>query len=354
MKLIFYFFLPFFLFSNFEENILKNMSLDEKIGILFMVPISTLREDHHKNDIIHLIKNYKISNFIICSADALSLNQTLAKLNKISTLPMFIAADAEWGTAMRIKNEKIFPKNYILKNFENKDLFYIAEEIAINLKNLNIHLNLAPVVDIGKKNDYIYERSFGDNKNIVFEKALNFVNAHKKQNVFTCLKHYPGIGETNIDPHFNLPISHKTYEEILENDLFVYKKLIENNIKFIMSSHILLKNIDDLPATLSKKTIDILRNELFFKGIIITDALNMQALKNNFPFEKIILLAHLAGNDILLFADHRDDCLDDILKYRIPNAFNILKNAYLNNEININYLNEKVLKILKIKYSLNK
>jgi len=360
-----YLFLFFFIFllswelfsKSLSEEILKNMSLDEKIGQLFMVPLCPKRKDDHFKDIQKLIQNFHIGSVIVKQADPENQIKTLNYFQKQSKLPLFVSADAEWGLGMRMEKTISYPKNIYLATIENDALlFELGKEIARQLKLVGVHINLAPVVDINNnpKNLIMNERVFGKDSNIVAKKAKLIVLGMQSNNILCTAKHFPGYGDIEIDPHLGLPKAFHTFERLKNIEFIPYKELIENNLSCIMTAHILLPNIDGLPATMSKKiTNEFLRKILKFQGIIVTDALNMKALTNNYSIGDIAMLSHIAGNDILLYGDHIDPNIDDIIKRQIPIAFKAIKQAYLSKKLNIEKLNLHVLRILKAKEKLN-
>lgn len=339
-----------------SDGLLKKMSLDEKIGQLFMVPFCPNRKDAHFEDIQKLMDHYHIGGFIVKQSDPESQINALNFFQKRSKLPLIVAADAEWGLAMRMEKAISYPKNIYLGKVEDQDLLFdLGKEIGRQLRLVGAHINLAPVVDINNnpKNLIIKERVFGNDPNLVAKKAKLMVLGMQSQNILCAAKHFPGYGDIETDPHMDLPRASHTLDRLLEMEFVPYARLIESGIACIMTAHIALTNLDVLPATMSKKIIEeILRNKLQFQGIIITDALNMKALTNIYSDEEIALFSHMVGNDILLYGDHINPNIDYILNRRIPSAFEAIKQAYVSGKLDIKRLNEHVLKILKAKEGL--
>jgi len=331
------------------------MSLDEKIGQLFMIPLCPKRDDYHMQDVKKLICKYHIGGIIVKQSDPETQINCLNDLQKISKLPLIVAADAEWGLGMRMEKTISYPKNIYLSNIEDESLLYeLGCEIARQLKLVGVHINLAPVVDIDTSdNDFLSERSFGKDPSLVAKKAKVLVLGMQSQNILATLKHFPGYNAVEIDPHLNLPKTSHIKNRLENFDFIPYKELIED-VAFIMTAHILLYNISNIPASMSKEIItELLIDTLGFQGIIITDALNMKALTNLYSIEDIALYAHIAGNDILLYGDHINPNVDDIIARQIPLAFFAIKQAYLKNILDEKKLDRQVLKILKAKEKLN-
>jgi beta-glucosidase-like glycosyl hydrolase len=356
-KKIFFFVLPIYLFSIEIDQTILNMSLDEKIGQLFMAPICPKRDLSHRQDILNLINNYHIGGFIVKQSDPKSQINALNFFQKKSKYPLLISADAEWGLGMRMENTISFPKNIYLSKIKDDDILYeLGKEIARELRLVGVHINLAPVVDV---NDNINTpsiglRTIGSNLNNITDKAKKISLGMQDNNVLACLKHFPGYSDILVDPHLNLPSTNHSLERLKKVDFVPYEKLIKEDVKCIMTAHILIKELDNMPSTMSGFFItDLLRGYLNFKGLIITDALNMKALTNIYSIEEIALNAHMAGNDILLYGDHINPNIDDILKNQIPKAFLAIKKAYLDKKLDENILNKTVKRILQAKKDLS-
>ena len=355
--LFFLLFCPLFLFAiSFSEKILDQMSLDEKIGQLFMIPACPKRDFCHLNDLEKTIKKFHIGGVIVKQSDPESQIKFLNYLQSLSKYPLIVSADAEWGLGMRMEKTISFLKNMTLGAIDDDDLLYeLGKEIGLELKAVGVHINLAPVVDINcrAKNPTINIRAFSDDKNIVTKKAYLLMKGMQDENIIACLKHFPGYGDVLTDPHLDLPVAYHETKRLNEIELFPYDFLIKNSAKAIMTGHIMLPKLCNKPATMSKEILDILLNQKNYKNLLITDALNMKALTKHYSIEDIAFYSHLAGNDILLYGDHIAPNIDDILLNQVPIAFKALKEAYVTKKLDIAKLNKHVLKILKAKEKLN-
>ena len=350
-------FLPFFLFAKIDsQDILHQMSLDEKIGQLFMIPACPKRDLSHLNDLKKVIKKFHVGGVIVKQSDPTTQIHFLNHLQFLSHQPLIVSADAEWGLGMRMEKAISFPKNMTLGAIEDNDLLYeLGKEIAKELKAVGVHINLAPVIDINinPMNPTINIRAFSDDKSKVTQKAYQLMKGMQDENILACLKHFPGYGDVKVDPHLDLPIASHDRKRLEEVELYPYDFLIKNGALAIMSAHIILSKLSDKPATMSKEIIDILITDKNYKNLLITDALNMKALTNNYTIEDIALSSHIAGHDILLYGDHILPNIDDILMHQIPKAFEAIKKAYISNKLPIEKLDAHVLKILKAKEKLN-
>jgi beta-N-acetylhexosaminidase len=314
--------IPLFAKSNSKiEDIIKGLSLEQKIGQLFVVaanasfsePLEPLASAMvkpygitNKGHIETLIKQYHIGG--ICWIGK-STPQEQLKLtqyyNSISQIPLFFMQDCEWGLSLRLKNTTIFPKAAYLAQLKNRSLIYdIAQEIGFQCKKMGIHMNLAPVVDVNSNpdNPVIGVRSFSRDPIEVVACARKFIKGSHEAGILSCIKHFPGHGDTSIDSHLDLPVINHTRARLDNIELFPFRELIQDDVDAVMSAHLLVKNLDArCPVTFSKTIItDFLRNDLGFKGLIITDALGMHALTNYYKPGNIEVKALQAGHDILL------------------------------------------------------
>ncbi|MDR3647288.1 MAG: glycoside hydrolase family 3 protein [Candidatus Babeliales bacterium] len=353
------------LFADWAQETLNKLSLEEKIAQLFIIKVNNSDFTNNKNDTIQdqiinspekmrrqetirLIKKYKIGGVhLVCYGTISSCYNTIKKFQRLSKLPLLISQDFEWGLGMRLTDAISFPKNMTLGAIQNNNLIYDkAKEIGRQCKLLGVHINFGPVVDINTNhlNPVINDRSFGDDKENVTQKALQVMSGLQDENIIACAKHFPGHGDTALDSHKYLPIINHDLARLKSIELYPFKQLINKGVKAIMSAHIDVPAIDARPnrsITFSKKGItDLLQTQLGFKGLIITDDLDMKAITNFFKPEEIALEAFKAGNDILLMSKD------------IETAIKSLKDAIEKKIISETELNRRVLKILKTKQDL--
>ncbi|HJS00759.1 MAG TPA: glycoside hydrolase family 3 N-terminal domain-containing protein, partial [Flavobacterium sp.] len=258
---------------------------------------------------------------------------------------------------------------------EQKELVYeVGKQIALDLKSAGILYNLAPLADINNNpnNPVIGYRSFGENKEKVADFALEYLRGMSDAGVLGCLKHFPGHGNTNVDSHLGLPILEENLEELLANELYPFIKGIENNVDSIMIGHLAVPALNegkDTSATLSQNiTQKLLREQLGYDGLVISDALNMHSVSKLYEIKgQLEWEAFNAGNDILCFAENVPEGIQAILQNapeeRINESFNRIwkckeKVGILNSDsINTNDLNFEKAKELNAqiaKYSLTK
>ena len=327
------------------DSIYNTMNIEEKIGQLFMARISSVvGQKSFEKAKENIIKNH-IGGFIFSKGSASKSNRWINALQKKSKIPLITGMDAEWGASMRYDSINKFPWNMTLGAIQDDELIEeIGYKIGIQLKALGININFSPVVDINTNplNPIIGNRSFGEDKFEVSRKSLKMMMGMHRAGILTCAKHFPGHGETMKDSHYDLPLVKFDKNRIDSVELYPYKKLIPQGISSIMVGHLNYPALDDgIPSSLSKKIVDsLLLKELDFKGLVITDALEMKGVSEFKKYKNISLGAFLAGNDILLIPEN----LEKDLK--------VFKRAYYKNIITEERLSLSVKKILKAKYKL--
>ncbi|TMM53837.1 glycoside hydrolase family 3 protein [Maribacter algarum] len=323
----------------------SEFSLSEKVGQLFMPAafindteeeIQKLEKLIQENAIGSLCffhsrasaaTNYEGKKEVVYNAESFeTLKALIKRYQSVSKYPLLIAIDAEWGLAMRIENTPQYPYNITLGAIQKNVglVFDVGRNIAKDCKAAGIHWNLAPCIDINNNpdNPVIGYRSFGEDKINVTEKALAFIKGTQSEGILTSIKHFPGHGDTATDSHLGLPLIEKSKDELVANELYPFQKLIGEGIDSVMVGHLsvpTLANGQKISTSISKDIIKgLLRNEMGFNGVVISDALNMHAVSKNYPNKgELEWLAFEAGNDVLCFAEHIPQGIETILK----NAF---------------------------------
>jgi len=327
------------------DSLLQSMTLKEKIGQLFILPAYSNRGEEHKQEVKKLIQNQHIGSLIFFQDDAIKQANLTNYFQKKSKIPLLIGIDAEWGLKMRLKNTHGFPWNMTLGAIQNNDLIEeFGEQVAEHLKLIGAHINFAPVVDINTNpnNPIIGNRSFGEDRENVANKAIAFTKGLQSKQVIACAKHFPGHGDTSKDSHLELPTIDFLKKRIDSIELYPYKKLFKKGIASVMTAHLNVPNLTEtaaLPASLSKNVVtSLLKNELGFDGLIITDAMNMKGAANYDSPEEVNLAAFLAGNDMIN------------MPLEIYKTIKIFKKSVKNGTISKERLNHSLRKILRAKY----
>lgn len=333
------------------DDTLDNLSLEEKIGQMLMV------SDYSTSMTDELLANFnevKPGGFILFGENIKSYEQTtnlIKEIKNTSNIPLFISIDQEGGRVQRIKKlpdatVSIIPPMYNLGLTNDINLAYeVGKVIGEELRVFDINMDFAPVLDIysNPKNTVIGNRSFGTTAEIVSNMGISLAKGLENTGIIPVYKHFPGHGDTLEDSHTTLPIINKTKEELMDMELKPFIEAIENDAEIIMVSHLAVPKItgNNTPATLSKEIItDLLKEELGYEGLVITDGLNMKALTNEYTEEEIYINAINAGVDILLMPDF------DI------ETINIIKQAITSAEISEEQIDKSVSKILDLKYDL--
>lgn len=338
--------------QNWSQQTLANMSLDEKIGQLFMIAAYSNPEDakiEKQNENVmasveHLIRTYHVGGVLLKrNWEPLAQVHSIRHFQSLSKIPLFIAQDCEWGLAMRCANTMAFPKNMTLGAIQDDQLLLeLGQEIGRQCRLVGINFNLAPVVDVNSNpaNPVIGSRSFGDDPDNVARKGTLLMEGIQQNGVMACAKHFPGHGDTNVDSHHDLPIVLHDRAHLNQIELYPFKKLIDAGVMAVMSAHVVVPALSntEVPATLSSDVISkTLKGELGYQGLVITDDLMMGAIAKHYPSGEAALLAFIAGNDILLSS------------HDIPACFDQIKQAVVSGKISLDELDARVLKILKAK-----
>lgn len=291
------------------EKKLKEMSIEEKVGQMLMMGFSGKEPDYY---IKRMIKLRHIGGVILFSENIdnprqlVNLNNSLQNLamSQSPKIPLFIAIDQEGGEVVRIsEGVTVFPDAYLIGQTEDSTYAYLAaSDTAEELKAMGVNVNLAPVLDISSNSSIMKKRSFGSSPRLVADMGAKTIEGYQSHGIMACAKHFPGIGQATIDPHDQGSTIEISRESMEENELFPFKEAIANNVGMMMISHLKYSSLNsDLPATLSSEVqANLLRKELGYNGIIITDDMQMGAITKNYPLSEDCLKAILAGSDIVL------------------------------------------------------
>ncbi|WP_369047595.1 glycoside hydrolase family 3 N-terminal domain-containing protein [Tenacibaculum sp. UWU-22] len=331
--------------NKWVDSILHSMTLDEKIGQLFMVQAYSNKDAKHEKFITDLITKYHVGNLIFMQGTPEKQLELTNKYQSISKLPLLIGFDGEWGLNMRLKNTYKFPWNMTLGAIRDNTLIEaFGKQVGKQCKRLGIHINFAPVVDINTnpKNPIIGNRSFGEDKENVTQKAIAFTKGMQSVGVLASAKHFPGHGDTATDSHHTLPVVNFTKQRLDTVELYPYPKLFDAGVASVMVAHLSVPSLEAnaaLPSSLSYSiTTKLLQQKLGFLGLVITDGLNMKGAANYATSAAINLDALLAGNDLLLIPQD------------IPGTVALIKESLKKGMLTEQRINHSVKKILQAKY----
>ena len=323
------------------------LSQDEKLGQLFIVALYTNKDEAHINGVRNIVVNEKIGGLILMQDDAAREINLVNEFQKKSKIPLMIGMDAEWGLFQRIAAAHKFPWAMTLGAIQDKSLISeMSAKIAEDAKRMGINWDFAPVVDVNTNpnNPIIGNRSFGSEVPNVISSALAYSNGLQDNNILAAIKHFPGHGDTDQDSHLDLPVISHSLKRLNEIEIAPFKALIDKGIGGVMVAHLYvpaLEKTKGIPASISKNIITgILKDQLGYKGLIITDALNMGAVANKFKAGELDAMAFAAGNDIMLFSQ-------DVFTGK-----KLIQQAIDKGEISQDRVEESVKKILLTKYYL--
>ena len=331
------------IFDDYYDSAIKmvnKMTLEEKVGqmIFARMPSSGVNE---------VINDYHVGGFILFGVDFKNKtkNQVINEINSYqSDIPLLFGVDEEGGSVVRISsNSNLYPHRFDSPmNIYNKDgmdgIINDTNEKSKLLKELGLNVNLAPVADVSTdKNDFIYDRTLGRDCEEVSEYIREVVKTYNDNNIGSCLKHFPGYGN-NVDTHTGIAIDNREYNEFENKDFLPFKAGIEEGVPSILVSHNIVMSMDkDKPASLSLKVHKILRDDLGFTGIIMTDDLAMDAITkySDDPYVEAVN----AGNDLLITTDYKKT-YESIIK------------GVNDGSIDMERINESVTRIIAWKYKL--
>ena len=356
----------------------KGMSLDQKLGQMLCLDFRTWNGSpvtEINDEIRNIIHRYHIGSVILFSENFVNRKQTKRLINDLKQAsvnagdpPLLICVDQEGGRVERFAfgRKKLKNNSEISSSKEpEKAAFEKGKTIGRELADLGINCDLAPVVDVNSNplNPIIGVRSFGKDAKTVCNCGVSFMKGLHKYKVASAAKHFPGHGDTSVDSHIGLPRVNKTMDELRKLELLPFIAMIKAHVDMVMTAHIEFPKVETktvvskkdgkrifIPATLSKTILtDILRNKLKFQGVIITDAMNMKAISDNFGEIEAVKMAVLAGADMI--------CMPVTLKGardipKLDNLVRTLKSSVFSGEIDINLINKSVNRICSLKLKI--
>ncbi|WP_235297955.1 glycoside hydrolase family 3 N-terminal domain-containing protein [Portibacter marinus] len=325
---------------------LEKMTIEEKIGQLFMIRAHSDKGPDHIAEVERYIRNYKVGGLCFFQGTPEKQAQLTNQYQELSDRPLLIGIDGEWGLGMRFPRHSIsYPRQLALGAIQDNRLIYdMGAEVARQMKRIGIHVNFAPVADVNNnsENPVINDRSFGENPSNVASKSFAYMKGMQDHGLMACAKHFPGHGDTNTDSHHDLPVIPHGKDRLDSVELMPFKLLTEKGIESVMVAHLhvpALDSTENVPSSLSyRTTTGYLRDSFDFQGLIFTDGLEMQGVRKNFPPGEMEVIAFLAGNDVML------------LPPDLPKAFSTIKKRVDDGTITITRLNQSVKRILEAKY----
>ncbi|MDV4015305.1 glycoside hydrolase [Elizabethkingia anophelis] len=325
----------------------NSLSQDEKLGQLFITALYTNKDQNHINFVRQLVNKEKIGGIILMQDNAAQEIELVNEFQESSRVPLLIGMDAEWGLYQRIAAAHKFPWAITLGAIKDDKLVYeMASKIASDAKRMGVNWDFAPVVDVNTNpsNPIIGNRSFGSDVQNVIRKGLAYSNGLQDNGVLAAIKHFPGHGDTDKDSHMDLPVVKHNIDRLNNTELAPFKALMDKNVGGVMVAHLYVPALETksgIPASVSYSIItDLLKKKFGYKGLIITDALNMGAVASRYKAGELDKKAFAAGNDIMLFSQG------------VSEGKKLIQQAIDSGEIPQSRIEESVKKILLTKYYL--
>lgn len=334
--------------DDWVEQTLSKMTLEEKAGQMVFPNVNGIYMSDDSPEfkrLEFLVKEKNVGGLIFFTSDLYEQVVLTNKMQRLAKYPLLIAADYEHGITMRIDGATPFPNIMALGAVDDENLTYeMAKIIAKEGRAIGVHQNYAPVSDVNNNpnNPIINTRSFGESPELVAKHSNSFLKGLQDGGMIATSKHFPGHGNTSIDSHLDLPVLKSNLDELNQIELYPFKENIKAGVMSIMVGHLAVPAIEGdtgIPASLSKKIItDLLKNQLGFKGLIVTDALNMHGITNYYSTAKATIEAIKAGHDCILFPDNPIEAIDAII--------DAVRNGVISEE-RINYSVRKILRTKK-------
>ncbi|AMQ01182.1 Glycoside hydrolase family 3 [Pedobacter cryoconitis] len=331
--------------NHWVDSVLHKLKKRHKIAQLFFVRAHTNKGQAFEDSVGHVIKRERIGGLVFFQGGPGRQAILTNKYQALAHTPLLIASDGEWGLGMRLDSTIAYPYQMALGAIQDKELIYkMGMEVAKDYKRIGMQMNFSPDVDINNnpKNPIINYRSFGEDKYNVALKAGAYLKGMQDGGLLVTLKHFPGHGDTDVDSHYDLPQLNFTKARLDSLEIYPFKELIREGAAGIMIAHMNIPSLDNtpnLPSTLSKPIVtDLLKGELGFRGLIVTDAMEMKGVVKHFKDGEADVMGVIAGNDILELSENS------------KRAVKLVRQAVRDGKISMERIDESVRKILIAKY----
>lgn len=330
--------------SRWVDSVYNSLTLEQRVAQLICLRANQPDKPFYE-DVAKYIKQYNIGGVCFFRADAeAQVNQTNA-WQAIAKTPLMVSIDAEWGLAMRVKKTLAYPYQMTLGAINDDQLIYeMGQQIAEQCQRMGIHVNFAPVADVNSNaaNPIIGMRSFGENPQMVGEKATAYALGMQSKGLITSMKHFPGHGNTATDSHMTLPTVTRTLDEVRDIELAPFRYMIEQGVNGAMVGHLYFPAIEKVKNTSSSLSYgvvtELLKEQMGFEGLIFTDGLDMKGVSEKVKQDSVPYVSFMAGNDVL------------ILPTNVPFAIKTIKQAAERDPRAAARLEESCKKILRYKY----
>lgn len=304
------------------DSVFNTLTPKQRIGQLFLVRAHTNLGQKYVDSVKQVIEKEQLGGLVVFQGGPVRHANMFNQYQQVSKVPLLITFDGEWGLGMRMPDSTIsYPYQMTLGAIQNNNLLYeMGRQVARDFHRMGMHFNFAPVVDINNnpKNPVINFRSFGDNKYKVTEKAKAYMDGMVQGGILASLKHFPGHGDTDVDSHHDLPQLKFDRARLDSLEMYPFRQLIKDGAPSVMVAHMnipALDNTPNIPSSISKKVVtDIIRTELGFRGLTVTDAMDMSGVKKFFPNGEADVMAIEAGHDLLEVSENSGRAIDLVEK----------------------------------------
>lgn len=307
--------------NHWVDSVYKKLSRKERIAQMFFVRAHTDRGQAFEDSVGKVIKDEQVGGLVFFQGGPVRQADLINKYQKLAKVPLLIAMDGEWGLGMRLDSTLSYPFQMTLGAIQDNGLIYkMGQFVAYDFKRVGMQMNLAPDMDINNNpdNPVINYRSFGDNKYNVADKGIAYMKGMQDAGLLTTAKHFPGHGDTNVDSHLDLPLLPFSRKRLDSLEEYPFRQAIKAGISGVMIAHMDIPALDttkNLPSTLSRPIVTgILKDSLGFKGLVLSDAMEMKAVVKYFPEGEADVKAFLAGNDIIELSENSERAVKEIRK----------------------------------------
>jgi beta-N-acetylhexosaminidase len=304
------------------DSVFQSLTPREKVAQLFMVRAHTNLGQRYIDSVAQVVAKEQLGGLVLFQGGPVRHAQMIQHYQKLAKVPLMVAFDGEWGLGMRMPDSALsYPYQMTLGAIQNEALIYqMGREIAKDFKYMGMHVNFAPVVDVNNnpRNPVINFRSFGEDKDNVTRKGLAYMRGMMDEGVLVSLKHFPGHGDTDVDSHYDLPLLPYTAGRLDSLEMYPFKNLIREGASGVMVAHMQIPSLDAtprLPSSLSKPIVTgILKEQFGFKGLIFTDAMDMQGVVKHFRNGEADVRAIIAGNDLVELSQNSERAVRMVLQ----------------------------------------
>ncbi|MBV7528776.1 glycoside hydrolase family 3 N-terminal domain-containing protein [Chitinophaga sp. sic0106] len=333
--------------SAWVDSVFNSLTPDERIAQLIMIRAHSNLGQDHINAVVKDIQDNKVGGIIFFQGGPVREANLTNYYQSISKVPLLVAIDGEWGLGMRLDSVISLPRNMMVGAIQDSTLAYeYGKLLAEQCKRIGIHIDFAPDIDVNNNpnNPVINDRSFGENKYQVARMGVAMIKGMQDNGVMASAKHFPGHGDTNVDSHLDLPSINKTRKQLDSLELYPFRAAIAAGVGSVMIGHLYIPAIDakaNTPTSISYKAVTkLLREELGFDGLTITDALEMKGIAKFYTKGQESLQSLLAGNDLMILPSTAKGSVDAIRK------------AIKKGQISQGEVDSRVKRVLRAKYNL--